>query len=63
MAKRLVRLPAVLQMVGMGKTLVYDLMRRQSFPASVPIGGRSRAWVEDEVSAWIEERIALRDAA
>jgi prophage regulatory protein len=35
-------------------------MAEGKFPASVSIGARAVAWVEEEIDAWIEERIAER---
>jgi len=33
------------------------------FPKRVRLGACRVAWVADEVEAWIEERVAIRDAA
>jgi prophage regulatory protein len=63
MLRRLLRLPAVEDAVGMGKTQIYEAIERGVFPKPVPIleGGRAVGWVEDEIIAYIEARIALRD--
>ncbi len=60
---RLIRMKKVLEMTGLGKTSVYDLLNAGNFPKSVPISERSVAWVEAEVQQWIDERIAARDAS
>ena len=39
------------------------LVKAGKFPAPIRIGGNSVAFVEDEVIAWQEARIAERDAA
>ena len=36
-------------------------MERLGFPKPVKIGTRSVAWVEEEVDAWVEARVAARD--
>ena len=61
--KRLLRLPAVLDRTGMGKTQLLEAVRTGRFPQRVaPLeGGRAVAWVEDEVEADIASRIAARD--
>lgn len=60
---RLLRLPEVIQLTGLGRSAIYDRMGRGEFPKSVPLTSTCRAWVESEVRAWIAERIARRDAA
>jgi prophage regulatory protein len=54
----LLRLPQVLSRVGLKTTRIYQLVGDGEFPAPVRIGERSVGWVEDEVEAWIQARIA-----
>jgi prophage regulatory protein len=49
-------------MVGLETSQIYQLIAESKFPAPVPIGARAVAWVEDEILAWIDERIAARIA-
>lgn len=56
---RLVRLKEVIQRCGLGKTAIYTRIRAGEFPRPVDLGGVV-AWVETEVDAWIEARIAAR---
>jgi prophage regulatory protein len=44
----------------MGRTALYALIKAKKFPAPVKVGGAS-AWVDAEVSRWIEELINVRD--
>lgn len=53
---RLLRLPAVLDRVALGRTAFLDLVREGKAPQPVKIG-RATAWVESELSAWLHERI------
>ena len=62
-APRLLRLPAVLECVGLGRSRVYELVAKGRFPAPVKLSERAIAWSADEVDAWVRERIAERDAA
>lgn len=55
-APRLLRLPATLERVGLGRTAFLDLVREGKAPKPVKIG-RASAWVEAEVSDWLRERI------
>lgn len=59
--RRLLPLAEVMSRVGLRKTAVYDRVARGDFPAPVSLGTTSR-WVESEVEAWIEDRIAERDS-
>ncbi|GAA4714857.1 AlpA family transcriptional regulator [Sphingomonas lutea] len=55
---RLLRLNAVKEITGLSRSSIYaDL----TFPRPVKIGERAVAWVEDEIGAWISDRIAGRD--
>ncbi len=63
MAKRLLRRKQVQERIGLSRSELYRLMGLGRFPRSVPLGERARAWVEEEIDAWILERIAARDKA
>jgi prophage regulatory protein len=62
MAKRLLRLPAVLDRTGSNASEIYQQMKLGAFPSPVPIGKRTVGWVEEEIEAWIENRIAVRES-
>ncbi len=61
MKNKLIKLNAVLATTGLSRSYVYALAQQDLFPKPVKLTERSSAWVEAEVLAWIEERIALRD--
>ncbi|WP_107314296.1 helix-turn-helix transcriptional regulator [Burkholderia metallica] len=50
--ERLLRLPTVIGMVGLGKTTIYDMMKQGSFPKPRRVRNLS-LWAETEVQAWI----------
>jgi predicted DNA-binding transcriptional regulator AlpA len=59
------RLPIVSKRTGLPPSSVIDLVRENEFPQPIPIGrknGRSVGWISDEVMAWIDHRIAQRNA-
>ena len=58
---KLLRLPDVCSRVGMRRTAVYALISEGRFPPPVKVGGAS-AWVDVEITAWIEGLVASRDA-
>ena len=59
---RLIRLPAVQERVGMGRTAVYELIKAGKFPRPVKVGSAS-AWIDVEITHWIEQLAANRSVA
>ncbi|UTH76355.1 AlpA family transcriptional regulator [Chromobacterium sp. IIBBL 290-4] len=57
---RFLRLPEVISTCGLSRSSVYDAIKRGSFPAPVPLGGKSVAWLSSEIDAWMVDRIAAR---
>ena len=57
---RILRLAAVIDMTGLGKTKIYELQAQGRFPMSVRITPHSVGWVEEEVQAWLSTRLAER---
>lgn len=51
---RLLKLGEVIDLVGLGRTMIYRLIREGDFPAPFKPGGYSSRWSEDEVRAWIK---------
>ena len=58
---RLLRLPAVLDRIGLGRSRVYELISEGKFPAPVKLSERAIAWPSNEIDGWIAARIATRD--
>ncbi|PMO60347.1 hypothetical protein BCT06_12690 [Vibrio breoganii] len=58
---RFIRLKDVIHISGLSKSSIYDKMKTEAFPKSIPLGGRSVAWVETEVYAWVNKKILVRD--
>lgn len=50
---RLLRLPAVLQITGMGRNTVYTRIKEGTFPKQVKIGPKSVAWRQSEINQWM----------
>lgn len=59
MSQRLIRLPEVRAMVGLGTTSIYDKIKKGEFPKQVKLG-RLSGWVEAEVQEWISQQIGSR---
>jgi prophage regulatory protein len=58
--ERFIRLREVMHRCSLGKTAIYDRIKKKTFPASIPLGDGpgAVAWLESEVDAWIAERVA-----
>ncbi|MDY7097621.1 MAG: AlpA family transcriptional regulator [Pseudomonadota bacterium] len=52
---RLIRLPEVMDRVGMKRSAIYQRMREGSFPRSRSLGSRCAVWVEAEIDDWIQQ--------
>lgn len=61
-SKRLIRLDEVKHKTGLSRSSIYQRIKEQSFPSCINLGagGRSVGWLESEIDAWIESRIAER---
>jgi len=51
--EKLLRLPAVCEQTGLGKSSIYAI---QDFPKPLVLSRRAVAWKQSEVSAWIASR-------
>ena len=60
---KILRLPAVLDRVGLGKTAVYAAIRRGDFPKPIQLSARAVGWRRDEVAEWISSRSRAGEAA
>ncbi len=60
MPKRILRLPALMDKVGLGRSSIYAMMAEGTFPTPIKLGERAVGWIEEEVDAWLEARIAER---
>jgi prophage regulatory protein len=59
-AFNLLRLPEVSKRVSLGRTKIYDLIKLGRFPRPVKAGGAS-AWVDMEITQWIQSLMSARD--
>ena len=53
---RLIPLPAVEQMTGLRRTVIYELERAGQFPRRRKVTQRASRWLEREVAEWCESR-------
>ena len=55
--ERLLRLHEVESAVGYKRSTIYKLVAAGSFPASISLGARAKAWTSSSIEAWIQQRI------
>ncbi|MCY1311475.1 Prophage CP4-57 regulatory protein (AlpA) [compost metagenome] len=57
-SRRIMRLPAVKDATGLGRTVIYDLMKEGRFPKCHRIAGAHIVgWDSLEIEAWIAEQL------
>ena len=54
----LLRLPQVIERVGLQRTSIYDAIKHGTFPPPIKLGRRCVAWPSDVIELWVRECIA-----
>lgn len=63
LVQRIIRIAELPAFVGIGRSQIYEQIKRGEFPKPIPLGPRAVGWLETEVSAWQAKRIAQREVA
>ena len=58
---KLLKLKTVLNLTCLSRSQTYLLVQQGKFPKPLKLSERSSAWVEQEVSDWINQRIEARN--
>jgi prophage regulatory protein len=53
---KIIRLPKVKELVGLGKTAIYDKIKEGDFPKPIKLG-RASGWLEGDVQEWIGQQV------
>lgn len=61
--RRILRLPAVMEMTGLKRDSIYRGARQGWFPRPVKLNERASGWLESEVEDYIDRCATLRDSA
>lgn len=56
--RRFIKLPKVKDYTGLSTTEIYRRIANGRFPKQINLGPKSVVWVEAEIIAWIDARIA-----
>ncbi len=62
MADKHLRRRAVEETTGLSRSTIYDLMSRGLFPRPVKLTRKAVGWPESDVTRWLDERKAEREA-
>jgi prophage regulatory protein len=57
---RVLRLPEVMERLALSKDSVYRLAKAGSLPQPIKLGARASGWIESEIEASIQARMAAR---
>ena len=57
MVRSILRLPAVIERTGLGRSNIYLKMSLGAFPRSISLGDRAVGWLEEDINRWVESRI------
>ena len=60
---KILRKKDVVERAGVSRSVLHELIKKGAFPAPVRLSARRVGWLEHEINAWIEARIADRDSA
>jgi prophage regulatory protein len=53
---KILRLPTVLDRVGLKRSSVYQMMANGTFPKPIKLGARAVGWPSNSVDTWIAQR-------
>ena len=54
--RKFLRLPAVIEMVGMKRATIYKWIKAGTFPEPVQLGPRAVAWDQEKIAEWQSNR-------
>lgn len=57
--EKITRLPDVIQRIGLCRSWIYSAMSRGEFPKPLSLGARAIGWLESDIDAFIESRVAI----
>lgn len=63
LGQRVLSLAEVCVKTGLSRSTIYELINSGDFPAPIKLTARRSAWLLSEVDAWLDAKLAERDAA
>jgi prophage regulatory protein len=62
MNKDIHRLSGVQYKTGLSRSTIYAMMKRGEFPKNITLGARAVGWLDSDIQAWIDSRVAASQA-
>lgn len=56
MSFKVLRLPEVIEITGLGRSTIYAKVSRGSFPSPIKLGERAVGWIDSDVYEWISAK-------
>lgn len=56
MSFKVLRLPEVIKITGLGRSTIYAKVSRGSFPSPIKLGERAVGWIDSDVYEWISAK-------
>ena len=54
---KFLRLPSVIDKVGLSRSQIYKLIQRGDFPEPVKIGPKVSVWIEEKLEVWMDAQV------
>ena len=54
---QVLRLPKVIQITGLCRSMIYQLEAADRFPRRIRIGSRAVGWLHGEIQQWLADRV------
>lgn len=58
MSEQILKMPDVIRATGLARSTIYKLISENRFPKQIKLTSFSSGWLQSEIEAWIEDRVA-----
>ena len=59
--KKIIKLSTVKDITALSSATIYRLIQKGEFPKQIKLSERSSGWLLDEIHAWLDKKIDIRD--
>ena len=60
--KAILRCREVVKYCGLSRATIERRVREGEFPKPIPLGGKSKGWLVEEINEWLQSQVNARDA-
>jgi prophage regulatory protein len=54
----ILRIKAVKELTGLGRSSIYDKIKRHEFPPPISLGARAVGWLASDLNSWLDAQAA-----